>query len=212
VRELWFKQPLESLDAAQREAYEDRRDRALAAAERLMSKRGLEVPMAQIATEAGLGMSSLYRTYASKDELIADVASRRAGRWLEIWSAAADRDDDPGVALEDAVWELMEGEAANPGLAEVLRHYALSHRGEFAAIERAGGIVVDRASAAGAIRGDATYEDVVSVFRMIPALYPDGDHSWRRGLKLFLDGLFATDTGPLPDADWFGDPGPAESA
>lgn len=195
----WTKQPLETLDDGQLAAYDARRDRIVAAAERLMGAQGPGVTMAEVAAEAGLGMSSVYRTFASKDELLDELAGRRADRWLEVWLGADG--EDPVAALVDAIWTFGALEAADP-LADVVRTYVLAHRETFQPVTDAGEAVLRRAHAAG-LPSDVVYEDVVQAFVLISGL-PRGDDgaapAWRRVMAIYVDGLLGRRSGPLPPA------------
>ena len=75
------------------------------AAERVFAEHGLDAPMPAVARAAGAGVGSLYRQFASKDELVAALAERRLTRI--------------GVRLEDAL-------AQPAGLAGAAR----GHRGD----------------------------------------------------------------------------------
>lgn len=191
----WSKQPVESLDAAQLEALGRRREQVLAAAERLMGARGPGVTMAEVAAEAELGMSSVYRTFASKDELLDELAGRRAERWVQVWEEAAEA-PDPRAGLVRAMWTFGELEAVDP-LADVVRDYVLAHRETFRPVTDAGRAVVRRARDAG-LRPDVDYEDVVRAFVMLSALPGAPDGAWRRVLAIYVDGLFAPGSAPLP--------------
>lgn len=188
---------MESLDAGQLAALARRREQIVGAAERLMGDRGPAVTMAEIAAEAGLGMSSVYRTYASKDELLDDLAGRRAERWVEIWTAAA-QESDGRAALIDALWTFGELEAVDP-LADVVRDYVLAHRETFRPVTDAGELVVTRAHEAG-LPSEISYEDVVRAIQILSAVPRSPDGAWRRVLGLYIDGMFAERAEPLPPA------------
>lgn len=193
----WSKQPLESLDADQLAALARRREQIVAAAERLMGGRGPAVTMAEVAAEAGLGMSSVYRTFASKNELLDDLAGRRAERWLGIWTEAA-ASDDARAALVGAMWTFGELEAVDP-LADVVRDYVLAHRETFGPVMEAGEAAVRRAHDAGLPR-DITHEDVIRAIQVLAALPRSPDGSWRRVMAIYIDGMFAERDEPLPEA------------
>lgn len=192
----WSKQPLESLDEAQLEAYERRREQIVAAAERLMGERGPGVTMAEVAAAAELGMSSVYRTFASKDELLDELAGRRAERWVAVWQGAVDA-PEPRAGLVEALWTFGELEAVDP-LADVVRNYVLANRETFQPVTDAGVRVVERARTAG-LRPDVDYEDMTRAIQVLSAL-PRGGHDWRRVLAIYIDGIFATGAEALPVA------------
>jgi AcrR family transcriptional regulator len=193
----WSKQPLESLDEAQLAALNRRREQIVAAAERLMGERGPTVTMAEIAAEAELGMSSVYRTFASKNELLDDLAGRRAEKWVAIWRTAAES-PDARAALVHALWSFGELEAVDP-LADVVRDYVLANRDRFGTVTEAGELVVRRAHDAG-LPADVAYHDVVRAIQVLAALPRTEDGPWRRVLSIYIDGLFADRPEPLPHA------------
>nr|WP_253945294.1 TetR/AcrR family transcriptional regulator [Nocardioides sp. zg-DK7169] len=97
-------------------------------------------PVDRILERAGVSPATLYRAYASKDELVAAALDRRHREWLEVWDAAVARADTDRArllavfdALEDfrarasgARWCAFLGTAAGyadppPTLAEALR-------------------------------------------------------------------------------------------
>lgn len=186
---------METLDDDQLAALARRREQIVVAAERLMGSRGPAVTMAEVAAEAGLGMSSVYRTYASKDELLDDLAGRRAERWVEIWTTASEG-DDPRDALIRALWTFGELEAEDP-LADVVRDYVLAHRDTFQPVQDVGELVVRRAHGAG-LPAEIDYEDLVRAIQILSALPRDPNGAWRRVLAIYIDGLFAERTEPLP--------------
>ena len=178
--------PLEELDDEQRAAYEERRARLLPAAAAAVSRLGGSVTMADVAREAGLGMSSVYRTFASKEELLEALLAERKELWLEIWQRAAAR-PDAGAALVDAMWEFAELEHRDIGLAAAVRDLAFRRRELVTETSTLGARVLRRAQAEGAIRPDVDYDDILRIFLMLSAI--DAEDSWRRGLSIYLDGL-----------------------
>jgi AcrR family transcriptional regulator len=185
----WSKRPLEELDDGQRAAFERRRAQLLPAAATAVGRHGAAVTMADVAREAGVGMSTVYRTFASKDELLESLLVQRRERWLEIWERADGR-SDPGPALIEALWAFVELERRERALASVLRELALGRRDLVVAVDRLARRTVIRAQEAGQLRRDVDYEDVVRVFHMLAAM-PDGSggNDWRRAMTVYLDGL-----------------------
>src|SRR3954451_9903907 len=68
------------------------RERIVASARRLFAARGADVSVDEIRRDAGVGMGTLYRHFATKDELLDAVLEDAYGEWM----AAAKR------ALDDA--------------------------------------------------------------------------------------------------------------
>src|SRR3954451_1354889 len=76
-----------------------KRARLVAAAETVFARDGLDAPVPAIAAEAGVGVGSIYRAFASKGELIAALAGQRL-RWFTDRALAAAEAADPGAAFE----------------------------------------------------------------------------------------------------------------
>jgi AcrR family transcriptional regulator len=193
----WSKRPLDELDDEQLAAYERRRQQLLDAAVIVVGRLGDGFTMADVAREAGLGMSSVYRTFASKEELLIELLAQRKQQWLEVWQQAEAR-PDPGPALLDAIWTFAELEHRDLGVAAAVRDLAFSRRDLVTETETIGQRVLARAQAAGAIRPDAEYRDVLRIFHMLSTLRDERE--WHRGLALYLDGL-RTDGPPLAGHD-----------
>jgi AcrR family transcriptional regulator len=193
----WTKRPVEDLTPRQREAYERRVEVIAAAAEVLMRERGAGVTMAEVAEAAGIGMSSVYRTFASKDELLAELARRRVERWAEIWHEAEQK-EDPRSALVDAIWAFVGMDRGEQELADAIRTWVLTHRDDFLAVARLGEEVVERARSAG-LRPDVDHDDVIRASELMAALNRSGaPGAWRRVLTIYIDGLFTPGAEPLP--------------
>lgn len=196
-RAWWTKQPEEALSPAARAAYRERRERLLAAAVEVFRQEGPDAPVAHLAAAADMGMSSFYRTFAGRDELLDALAEARVRLWTEGWRRALAR-DDARQALVDALWEFGELEQRDPALANVLRSRALARPELMAEVEPLGVEAVERAKATGEVRADLLHDDVTRVFVMLGAIpRVHDDVSWRRVLALFVDGLRPAGATPL---------------
>src|ERR1700744_744393 len=71
----------------------EKRERLLAAAASVFSRRGLDAPMSDVAEAAGAGVASVYRLYPSKYELYAALVVRRMD---QIVDAVRDAELMPG--------------------------------------------------------------------------------------------------------------------
>lgn len=196
-RSWWTKRPEAELSPAALAAYRERRERLLRAAFAVFKAEGPEAPVAQIAAAAEMGMSSFYRTFTGRDELLDALAEERVTLWVAGWRRALEK-DDPWTALVEALWEFGELEQRDPALAIVLRERALAQPQLVAEVEALGVEVVERAKAAGAVRRDAVSDDVTRIYVMMGGLpRASDDVGWRRMLALFIDGLRAGGTTPL---------------
>jgi AcrR family transcriptional regulator len=142
---------------------ERNRRRLLDAAFEMFSERGLDVGVAEIAARAGVGRGTLFRNFASKEDLIAAIVSERmreataAGR--ELLGA-----DDPGDAVFAFLREIVEGQQTNRALFEAIEDTLLQNDEIAAAYDELVGVMselVDRAQRTGAIRGDIGALDLI---------------------------------------------------
>ena len=67
-------------------------------------------PMSAVAARAGVGISALYRRYASKEDLLRQVARDGLARYLEEAEAAAADDRDPWDAFVAFMERLLEAQ------------------------------------------------------------------------------------------------------
>ena len=173
------------------------RERIIEAATEVFAEQGLEASTAEIALRAGVGEATLFRRFASKDDLIVAIIETRMGQVLSALDSALES-DDPGQALEGwlewAVQDLAEDlgffEATGdhclvaPALADVRREI-LARMTE----------LLRRAQRAGAVREDVAPQDLSFLISAaasatakmpVPGLRPD---MWRRYLGIIVDGL-----------------------
>jgi AcrR family transcriptional regulator len=143
------------------------RQRLLEAAQTLFRERGLDVSVAEIAQAAGVGRGTLFRNFASKEDLIEAVVATR------MYDAAAYGEqllqtDDPGEALFDFMAQMVGRQQLDRALFEAIDETWLSkavirpaHAAVFGILER----LTARAQAAGAIRDDVSAVDVLMMFK-----------------------------------------------
>ncbi|HLY48887.1 MAG TPA: TetR family transcriptional regulator [Solirubrobacteraceae bacterium] len=143
------------------------RQRLLEAAQTLFRERGLEVGVAEIAEAAGVGRGTLFRNFASKEDLIEAVVAKR------MYDAAAYGEqllhaEDPGEALFDFMAQMVGRQQLDRALFEAIDETWLSkevirpaHAAVFGILEQ----LTTRAQAAGAIRDDVSAVDVMMMFK-----------------------------------------------
>ena len=170
-------------------------DSILAAADAEFAEHGLEACVADIATRAGVGQATIFRRFATKEDLVLAVVETKLGRMLEAAEAASER-----KRAWDGLRELMQS-----GVEFHMRDRALfesAHERVMAAprlrekklrMLELVGRVIDRAKAEGDLRRDVAPADVpvlIAAAAQAGAMAGDGDaETWKRYLQIMLDGL-----------------------
>ncbi|MEV0892629.1 TetR/AcrR family transcriptional regulator [Promicromonospora sp. MEB111] len=186
------------------DARRNRRQLIVAAREAIAS-RGLDVSALDIATAAGVGVGTLYRRFGTKDSLLDAVV---VGLYDEMLESAQEclRIEDPWEGLSRFVMELAGAHRDSRGVAEVTAACDTVPTPEIeertTALQDAVIRLTDRAYAAGALRADVTWQDVMISSRA--GLDTDhclgvdaGPDGWRRVITLLLDGMRAPGHTPL---------------
>jgi AcrR family transcriptional regulator len=179
----------------------------IAAARKVMSKKGLEAGIDEIARAAKVGVGTVYRHFPTKDDLVVALAQDRFQR-LADFAREALAEDDAAAAFERFLYRAGELQASDLGLSEVMRGYenVMPDAAERAGLLELTREVLTRAQQAGAIRPDVEAEDVPMVMCGIgtttnhPAPFI-GPAAWRRFLALVLDGMRTRDGADLPPRD-----------
>jgi AcrR family transcriptional regulator len=174
----------------------------LAVAADEFAERGPDTSVADIARRAGVGKGTVFRHFASKDDLIAEIVLDRITELNAVGErllAAA----DPGAALLEfltvAARQRQQRDLSFLQEAGELRADVVECRTRLYEIVAA---LVDRARAHGAVRDDVTGTDVVllmcapnHVTSYLPGASPD---LWQRYLAIIFDGLRPAGAHPLP--------------
>jgi AcrR family transcriptional regulator len=149
--------------------------------------------MSEVAAAAGSGMSSVYRLFESKHELLAALVVRRQE---QIAAAARTAQESPGdrwSALRTMLASLVEGQSADPFMGEARARVA-DHLDVQAATERTAAALerlLATARAEGRLRADATTLDLRLLFAATRAAKQVEPGQWPRMLELMLDALQA---------------------
>ena len=161
---------------------ERNRKRLLEAAQTLFRERGLDVSVAEIAQAAGVGRGTLFRNFASKEDLIEAVVAERmyeaAGRGEELLGA-----EDPAEALFEFLAEMIGTQQVDRALFEALDETWLSKeviRPAHAAVFDVLGRLLTRAQEAGTVRADVGPMDLLMLFKgacMAAASYANAEFS-----------------------------------
>jgi AcrR family transcriptional regulator len=180
------------------------RDLLVAAARQVFATRGLDVPLEDIAKEAGVSIGTLYNRFPTRGALVETaLVDKVAGMVEHAETALAMADPWEGFA-----WFLArccETQAADRGYNELCVR-ALPDTPEIDRLKERGHAlviaIVERAQAAGELRDDFREGDFAfllwSTTSIIEATGSTSPGAWRRHLALILDGLRASAARPLP--------------
>jgi len=180
------------------------RERIVASAHALFAETGTDVSVEEVTRQAGVGMGTLYRHFATKEELLDTVLERAFEQIVGVANEALD-EPDAWVGLSGFLETALTLHAQNRGLKDVLasREHGLERaRAMRARLRPLLRLLVERAQAQGTLRSDFTPEDLPLVFwtssRVIELTAAVAPELWRRHLALLLDGLRADAASPLP--------------
>jgi AcrR family transcriptional regulator len=160
-------------------------------------------PISAVADRAKVGISALYRRYASKDDLLRELARDGLVRYIAELDRALTDDRDPWTVYTDCLARILDG--GSQALAQRLAGTFTPTSGLSELAQRAGTLaaaVHDRAQRDGALRTDVSPADIVLLLETLSAVtVPNADAGQalrRRYLALFLQALHAPGTAPLP--------------
>lgn len=184
------------------------RQRLLEAASRLFAERGLDVSMDEIAQQAGVGVGTAYRRFASRDLLVEALFEDRVEQFVALAEEALAA-DDPWRALVAFLERSAAMQACDRGLKQLLLSSHHAHASERLAKVRRRvlpmlGELVRRAQETGQLRADVSEMDLPFLNLMTGAVADYSGHVdpelYRRYLAILLDGLRARrdDAVPLP--------------
>ena len=150
--------------------------------------------MGDIAKHAGVGKGSLYRHFPDKEALVIEVVRARLGELCEIASRAEDI-EDPCEAVEAALRTTLVAIEGDTGLQVAMMGCGDLHwegiaeqKAAFAAIVIR---IVKRAQAAGGVRSDLIFDDILMILTGIIATmyFKPSAAAWERHLQLTLAGF-----------------------
>ncbi|MDN4471907.1 TetR/AcrR family transcriptional regulator [Demequina zhanjiangensis] len=147
------------------------RRQLLDAAERLFARQGLEFSLNELAHEAGLGVATTYRRFASHDDVVRALHARAHEHFIAIFDALEDAPDGwSGVVgyLERSV----ATNNAHPVFAAAARRMAQIDPASTAGTELEPRLQVHvaRAQSEGTLRSDVTVVDLVALMTQLGVL------------------------------------------
>lgn len=176
----------------------------LAAAADEFAEHGLDASVADIARRAGVGKGTVFRHFATKDELIAAILIDRMEALSDLGERLYESEDADAAMREFLTAAAMQRQERDlsflAGASESMADVNRARERMMAAIDR----LVSRSRERGVLREDVTGADVFLlmcapnyVAGYVPNASPD---LWRRYLALILDGLRPEGARPLPEA------------
>jgi len=182
---------------------ERNRERIMDAARALYAREGLNISMAAVAREAGVGKATLARHFTTPQQLIDAVFADRMDAYVQA-TAEALAEDDPWHGFVRYIVAVCEMQARDRGFADVLRlTFPAAENLEERRTEAYHGFlqIIARAKASGHLRSDFESEDLILLLManagVISATAKDAPYSWRRLVGQMLRG-YATPDAPLP--------------
>lgn len=177
------------------------REAVLDAARRAFGADGLDAQIDDIARDAGVGVGTVYRHFPTKDALIDALAIAHFEGLAELANAAVEdvaRGADTWTAFSDLIWACSRRLAADAGLSEVVAERQRTvHEcaAEQTGLEAASARLIAAAIADGAMRADATVQDIPLMMCGLGKVLSEPSrcmgNSWERYVELMLDGLRA---------------------
>lgn len=176
----------------------------LDAAADAFAEHGTEVSIAEIAQRAGIAKGTVFRHFATKEDLLAAITGQMIDDLVAMGTRLSDA-EDPAAALLEFMTTGVEVLARDRAFCEVVGRPSLRDPGVRAGIDRLCEVaetLTDRARRRHAIRPDITGRDVVlllgGVHQTAAPLLTTEPGLWRRYLALVFDGIRADATRPLP--------------
>jgi AcrR family transcriptional regulator len=174
----------------------------LAAAADEFAERGLDASVADIARRAGVAKGTVFRHFATKDDLLAAIVLERISALSAVGEELL-RAQDAGAALLEFLTVAADQRqqcdlSFLQGTADRSEQVTGARDRLFRTVSR----LVDRAREQGAVREDITGTDVVLLMcapNYVAGYAPDAPPQlWRRYLGVIFDGLRPEGAHPLP--------------
>lgn len=171
------------------------REKLLDAAESYFADHGLDAPLQGIAESAGVGVGTLYRNFASHEELIEALFERLRGKFIQVEKYAGGQPSG-WESLESFLRESVTFLVQNPAASEIMRRHAnnAGNRPTRAWVEPLEAFV-KQAQTEGSVRPDLTGRDLSAAPLALGSLqnFPEADRIEiaARMVTLMLDGMRA---------------------
>jgi AcrR family transcriptional regulator len=181
------------------------REAVIAAAKKLFADQGLDAQMPDVARAAKVGVGTVYRHFATKDDLIAALVAERFERLAESVRQNL-QTDDPWDGFCEFIRFATQIQAEDRGLCEVMgsRPEMMDAAARAAELPELCDRLVRRAQGSGQLRRDIAWEDIPMIAcglgSVTPARGGPATGRWPRLVEIILDGLRAPGGAKLPSA------------
>jgi AcrR family transcriptional regulator len=179
------------------------REAVLAAAKQLFGDQGLDAQMPDVARVAKVGVGTVYRHFATKDDLIAALVAERFERLADKAREGLDA-SDPWEGIAEFIRFAAQLQADDRGLCEVMgsRPEMMDAAAQEAGLAELCDRLIRRAQRSGQLRRDLQWEDIPMIAcglgRITQAPSGPAVGRWPRLVEIILDGLRAPGSGKLP--------------
>ena len=166
------------------------RERILKAARAVFAAKGRDAHLEDVARRAKVGVGTVYRHFPTKDALL-EALAREQFDTLTLWAREAEEAADPWEAFNAVMWRGAELQASDRALMEAVADFKPSVARQAEELHASIARLMARAQAQGAMRADASVEDVQLMMCGMGSVMQMGGDGWRRYLTVMLDGLRA---------------------
>ena len=179
------------------------RQAVVEAAKKLFADGGLDVQMPDVAKSANVGVGTVYRHFATKDDLIGALVAERFAR-LAQKAREALLLDDAWQGISEFIRFSAQIQADDRGLCEVIgsRPELMDAAARAAGLPELCDELVRRAQRSGELRRDLSWEDIPMIAcglgSVIHARVGPGTGRWPRLVEIILDGLRPPGSSKLP--------------
>jgi AcrR family transcriptional regulator len=186
-----------------RRAQAARNDRLILEAAREVFVADPDAPISAVADRAGVGISALYRRYASKEELLRKLSADGLERYIAAAEAALADPGDPWSVFAEFMRRIVDADTHSltlslAGTFEPTEE--LYRRAELA--QELNVRLLERAQQAGAVHPDLAVDDLSFLFEQLASVRAGDEQRTRqlrhRYLALLLDALRTPSRTPLP--------------
>lgn len=170
------------------------RERLLASATAIFGAGGPDASLEAVARHAGVGIGTLYRHFPNREALFEAVYRHEVDQLGDL-AEQLSRDEAPVEALRRWLHANVRLIATKKGMVAALELAAYGppdlYAYSFDRLSRAAGLLLDRAVAAGDIRGDITAEDLLRTLVGMSKMHdqPGWQATVLRFVDIFVDGL-----------------------